>query len=68
MFGVVASEVTIMFDGALLPWGFLNTCLPTGGSLLIPHEKPKTLDISGQFPIQVLTRPSPDLVSEMRQD
>lgn len=30
------SQVTIMLDGALLSWRWLNTCLPLGSSELIP--------------------------------
>lgn len=31
-----SSQVTIMLDGALLSWRWLNTCLPLGSSELIP--------------------------------
>ena len=31
----LSSQVIIMHDGALLSWGWLNTCLPMGGGELI---------------------------------
>ena len=30
--GILSSQVTVMCDGALLSWRWLNTCLPMGSS------------------------------------